>query len=266
MFEQSEAARIGGTQLRKRDQATTTTFACPSDTQDEAFEGAGSFNGVATKFARGNYACNGGGGNNFSTGDYALSQARGPFSMGGRCTALAGITDGTSNVLLAAEIIVANRLTDVRGAWAYPVGSYFCGGSRYNNPPTPQVFLRPNGNALDDTRRDRNSFCSSDNSKDSARFALDMKRMILSSADDIQKAPQPADAIRVIVQSLSELDACPTGEYLTIYKDLHAKSSDLLAKSENGKPSDLPAKLKEIVDLANTLPGEVKIEKETGKD
>ena len=38
------------------------TFACPSDTQDEAFEGAGSFNGVATKFARGNYACNGGGG------------------------------------------------------------------------------------------------------------------------------------------------------------------------------------------------------------
>ena len=137
------------------------TFACPSDTQDEAFEGAGSFNGVATKFARGNYACNGGAGNNFSTGDYALSQARGPFSMGGRCSTLASITDGTSNVLFASEIIVANRLTDVRGAWAYPVGSYFSGGSRFNNPPTPQVFLRPNGNALDDSRRDRNSFCSS---------------------------------------------------------------------------------------------------------
>jgi hypothetical protein len=137
------------------------TFACPSDTQDEAFEGAGSFNGVATKFARGNYACNGGGGNAFSTGDYALPQARGPFSMGGRCTTLAAITDGTSNVLMCSEIIVANRLTDVRGAWAYPVGSYFCAGSRYNNAPTPQEFLRPNGNALDDTRRDRNSFCSS---------------------------------------------------------------------------------------------------------
>ncbi len=105
-----------------------------------------------------------------------------------------------------------------------------------------------------------------DNSKDSGRFALDIKQMILSSAEDIKKSPQPADAIRVIVQSLSELDACPTGEYLKTYQDLHVKASDLLAKSENGKPSDLTAKMKEIVDLANTLPGEVKIEKEVGKD
>jgi prepilin-type N-terminal cleavage/methylation domain-containing protein len=154
------------------------TFACPSDAQDEPFDGAGTFNGVATKFARGNYACNGGGGNNFSTGDYALTQARGPFSMGGRCSPLAAMTDGTSNVLFASEIIVANRNTDVRGAWAYPVGSYFCGGSRYNNVPTPQVFLRPNGNALDDTRRDRNSFCSS-------TFATDRNLRCL--------APDPTD-------------------------------------------------------------------------
>ena len=82
-----------------------------------------------------------------------------------------------------------------------------------------------------------------DNSKDSSRFALDIKRMILSSAEDIKKSPQPADAIRVIVQSLSELDACPTGEHLKTFQDLHKLSADLLAKSENGKPADLPAKL-----------------------
>lgn len=81
--------------------------------------------------------------------------------MGGRCSALADLRDGLSNVLFASEIIVANRNTDVRGAWAYPVGSYFSGGSRFNNPPTPQEFLRPNGNALDNSMRDRNSFCSS---------------------------------------------------------------------------------------------------------
>jgi prepilin-type N-terminal cleavage/methylation domain-containing protein len=142
------------------------TYACPSDIQDVMFDQAGSFNGTATKFARGNYACNAGGGDAFSTGDYALTQARGPFSMGGRCSTLAALSDGTSNVLFAAEIIVANNNTDVRGAWAYAVGTFFCGGSRYNNVPTPQVFLRPNGNALDDTRRDRNSFCS-------ATFATD---------------------------------------------------------------------------------------------
>jgi hypothetical protein len=105
-----------------------------------------------------------------------------------------------------------------------------------------------------------------DNSKDSARFALDMKRMILGSAEDIKKSPQPADAIRVIVQSLSELDACPTGEHLKTYQELHALSSELLQRSENGKPADLPAKLKEIIELANTLPGEVTIEKERGND
>ena len=105
-----------------------------------------------------------------------------------------------------------------------------------------------------------------DNSKDSAKFALDMKQMIIGSVEDIKKAAQPADSIRVIVQSLSELDACPTGDYLKTYQQLHALSSELLQRSESGKPADLAAKLKEIVDLADTLPGEVKIEKERGND
>ncbi len=154
--------------LRARDNTVTVqtklpSLLCPSDEQEVGFTGAGTsaVTGVAPTFARGNYAANGGRGNAFSTGDYALKDARGPFSMGGPSSTLASIVDGTSNVIFVSEIVVANRNSDVRGAWAYPVGAYISGGSRFNNPPTPQEFLRPNGNALDDTMRDRNSFCSS---------------------------------------------------------------------------------------------------------
>lgn len=113
--------------------------------------------GVTPAFARGNYAANGGRGNAFSTGDYALKEARGPFSMGGPSSTLASIVDGTSNVIFVSKVVVANRNSDVRGAWAYPVGTYICGGSRFNNPPTPQEFLRPNGNALDDTMHNQSA-------------------------------------------------------------------------------------------------------------
>jgi prepilin-type processing-associated H-X9-DG protein len=81
--------------------------------------------------------------------------------MGGPPSNFAAIVDGLSNTIFLSELIIANRGTDVRGAWAYPVGVYFSGGSRFNNPPTPQEFLLPNGNALDDAKRDRSSFCSS---------------------------------------------------------------------------------------------------------
>lgn len=135
---------------------------CPSDSSTIPWDNPNAnLAGRIAKFARGNYAANGGAANAFSTGDYGQSMFRGPFSMGGPSATIASIADGTSNTILLSELIIANRNTDVRGAWAYPVGSYFSGGSRFNNPPTPQEFLRPNGNALDDTRRDRSSFCSS---------------------------------------------------------------------------------------------------------
>lgn len=104
-----------------------------------------------------------------------------------------------------------------------------------------------------------------DSSKDSAAFALDIKQLILNSAEDIKKSPKP-DTIRAIVQSLSELDACPTGDHLKTYQELFKLTSELLNQAESGKPADLPAKVQEIVDLANTLPGDVKVEKEVGND
>jgi len=141
-----------------------STFLCASDNFDLTWDSqtaASAVTGVVAKFARGNYAANGGAGNAFSAGDYALSQARGPFSMGGPPSNFAAVSDGLSNTVFLSELIIANRASDVRGAWAYPVGVYFSGGSRFNNPPTPQQFLLPNGNALDDLKRDRSSFCSS---------------------------------------------------------------------------------------------------------
>ena len=104
------------------------TFLCPSDdfslTWDSQTQPS-AVTGVVAKFARGNYAANGGGGNAFSTGDYALRQARGPFSMGGPPTGFGGISDGLSNTIFLSELIIANRATDVRGAWAYPVVCIF---------------------------------------------------------------------------------------------------------------------------------------------
>ncbi len=132
------------------------SYLCPSDEGEINYTGAGG----DAQFARGNYAVNGGSGNAFSSGDYQMKIARGPFSMGGAPSTLASMKDGTSNVLLLSELIIVNRASGVRGAWAYPTGVYFSGGSRYNNPPTPQIFLTPNGNALDDTKCDRPSSCS----------------------------------------------------------------------------------------------------------
>ncbi len=129
-------------------------YLCPSD------EGEINHVNNDVQFARGNYAVNGGSGTAFAGGDYEKKIARGPFSMGGPPSTLASLKDGTSNVLLVSELVIANRASSTRGAWAYPTGVYFSGGSRYGNPPDPQVFLKPNGNALDDANADRPSSCS----------------------------------------------------------------------------------------------------------
>ena len=167
-FEQGNLhAQYDFRQLRSRESIVAVgtkipSLICPSDTADIGWDNPNAnLAGRIATYARGNYAANAGAANGFSTGDYRRVQVRGPFSMGGPPSTIADVLDGTSNTIFLSELIIANRATDVRGAWAYPVGSYFSGGSRYNNPPVPQEFLLPNGNALDDLKRDRNSFCSS---------------------------------------------------------------------------------------------------------
>lgn len=114
-------------------------------------------------FARGNYAANNGISNAFSRSNFDIKRERGPFSMarvyGAR---MSDIEDGTSNTLLLAELIAGERSGDVRGAWAYPTGVYFCGGTPHYSDP--RIMLVPNGNSLDDSMRDLPSACSAENS------------------------------------------------------------------------------------------------------
>ena len=114
------------------------------------------------RFARGNYAANTGAGNGFSVTDYGLNAERGPFHLGMYYGATFGdIQDGTSNTVLLGEIIMARRGGDVRGAWAYPTGVMFCGGDP--SYTSPRILRTPNGNALDDNRRDKPGRCEAAN-------------------------------------------------------------------------------------------------------
>lgn len=112
-------------------------------------------------YARGNYAVNCGVSNAFSRGNFDMKMERGPFSNARAYGAtMADIEDGTSNTLLLGEIIAGDRSGDVRGAWAYPTGVYFCGGAPHYSDPRLQ--LRMNGNALNNDLRDQPSRCSAD--------------------------------------------------------------------------------------------------------
>lgn len=156
------------TQTRSRDgtnpQVVTVDISnirCPSDAERKD-----KWSNTA-QYARTNYAVNCGAGNAFSNNDFALKRERGPFHLGRQYGAeIAAITDGTSNTIMLGEIVAGDRTGDVRGAWAYPTGPYFCGGQE---TASNRILLPPNGNALSDNLRDRPSACSADNDDRSLR-------------------------------------------------------------------------------------------------
>jgi len=100
-----------------------------------------------------------------------------------------------------------------------------------------------------------------DNSKDSAAFALDVKNLVLNTAENIKKSREPADSLGGIVSALSSLDKIPAGEHLKTYKEIHLLASALQTECEKGKPAGFDAKIKAIADLAKTLLGDALIEK-----
>lgn len=75
-----------------------------------------------------------------------------------------------------------------------------------------------------------------DDSKDTAAFALSVKQVVLNAAEELKASKQPADTLGIFCRTLSELEACPTGEHLSTYQQIHTIAADLLAKSENGRP------------------------------
>ncbi len=145
---------------------------CPSDGElKEGFRPTSNFQLTGGRgdayLARGNYAINGGAGNAFSRTDFRRRNERGPFHFGGsgRPSApysanFAEIRDGTSNVVLLAELIAARPRSDNRGVWAYANAAYICGGEpSYRGVWPDRILLRPNGNALDDRQMDRPGRC-----------------------------------------------------------------------------------------------------------
>jgi len=96
--------------------------------------------------------------------------------------------------------------------------------------------------------------------------ALSTKTLVLTSTQNMRGSKEPEDALRGIMLALSELDVCPTGNELPIYKKLHKLTSELLKESEKGKPVGFDVKLKAIADLAKALPGDAKIEKQKSKE
>ncbi|MES2791215.1 MAG: DUF1559 domain-containing protein [Planctomycetota bacterium] len=135
---------------------------CPSDTV-----GANWVNPVGwAPFAKGNYAANFGSGNPWSGSDWSRQNLRGPFRAQYYYGAkLSEIQDGLSNTIFVAEIIAGKEAADQRGTWAFPVGAFICGQSYYPDDITsaPYIELIPNGNALDDSRADRPTFCAASN-------------------------------------------------------------------------------------------------------
>ena len=101
-----------------------------------------------------------------------------------------------------------------------------------------------------------------DNSKDSVAFALSMKGLVLNTTENIKSIKEPTDALRGIVEALSELDVCPTGEHLKTYQELHSLAKALMNECEKGKPAGFDTKIEEIAEVAKKLPGDPKIEKE----
>ena len=118
--------------------------------------------GVKPLFAKGNYAACFSAGSGYSQTSFRGARMqidRAAFNAAWHYGAnFAAITDGTSNTVVCAEILNSESPKDDRGAWAYPSGSFFSGGNQTDFDR--DVRLPPNGNALDDRRKDKPCFCN----------------------------------------------------------------------------------------------------------
>jgi prepilin-type N-terminal cleavage/methylation domain-containing protein/prepilin-type processing-associated H-X9-DG protein len=149
--------------------ATVPVFLCPSDPPNPRPWVN------TTPHARGNYAGNAGPASAFSVTEFPRG-IRGafcpPLYWG---TAFREVTDGLSNTIFVGEIIAGREEGDSRGAWASPLGVFFSGTSGSSASPPSQPLLI-NGNALDDSRRDRPARCSAPNNDRNLRCIADGDR------------------------------------------------------------------------------------------
>jgi prepilin-type N-terminal cleavage/methylation domain-containing protein/prepilin-type processing-associated H-X9-DG protein len=99
-------------QVRQPQAARLATLVCPSDSaSDRTFVHPTLTQGV--RFAKGNYAA-------YVSPYHVELQNRFPGVLVGQKQRMASITDGTSNTLLAAEVLTRGHEQDQRGVWALP--------------------------------------------------------------------------------------------------------------------------------------------------
>lgn len=145
---------------------TIPTLMCPSDTPGAPW--VHPVNNYPPK-AKGNYAANFGLGNPWSGSVWNTPFVRGPFRAHMYYgAAFREVIDGLSNTVMVAELIQGKDAADVRGTWSFSPGSFINGQSYYpDDVPAcgscAFLPLTPNGNALDDAKKDRPSYCSADN-------------------------------------------------------------------------------------------------------
>jgi prepilin-type N-terminal cleavage/methylation domain-containing protein len=138
-------------------------FHCPSHPETEAVGLTGSLNGRGGRFWRGNYGINTGPGEGMEARNVEYQQWRGMFNVAAEWGAdIADVKDGTSNVMMIAEMIhtpVTND--DTRGAWGMAGATIVAGGmsrdvSRSRSPRSEfragvlnrgRRFRVPNGDA-----------------------------------------------------------------------------------------------------------------------
>ena len=99
-------------QVRQPQATSIATLLCPSDgAQQRTFVHPTLTQGI--RFAKGNYAA-------YVSPYHVELQNRFPGVLVGQHQRLASITDGTSNTIVAAEILTRGHEQDQRGAWALP--------------------------------------------------------------------------------------------------------------------------------------------------
>ncbi len=146
-------------------QSELPALKCPSDSvRKEPFKMDSDSEPGMTRI---NVAVNAGAGNAFHRYSQRVPALRGPFTFNYPRYFSAGsnfseVLDGTSHVVMLAEIVAADRQADTRGAWACATGPYISGGGGRDLP----YLLTPNVNALDNNCRDRPGRCSDPRSPD----------------------------------------------------------------------------------------------------
>ena len=141
------------------------TLVCPSD--GGLKEGLNINSSSEPNMARVNVAINASSGQPFSWGNNRTPGIRSLFHFNfpryhSNGANFAEALDGTSNVVMLAEIIGGSRRRDTRGGWAYATGTWISGGARTDL----RYLYTPNVNALDNDCRDRPGRCYSPRSPD----------------------------------------------------------------------------------------------------